>query len=59
MGHRDKPYLSDKNDEVDNKLYGICVSAGVEHVDNAGIAFSGLSGDGLNLNRSRQGKVMA
>ena len=56
---KDKPYLNDKIDVVNKKLYDICVSAGVEYIDNTNIVFSNLSRDGLHLNRSGQGKVTA
>ena len=57
--HKDKPYLNDKIDVVNKKLYDICVSAGAEYIDNTNIVFSNLSRDGLHLNRRGQGKVTA
>ena len=56
---KDKPYLNDKTDVVNKKLYDICVSTGVEYIDNTNIVFSNLSRDGLHLKRSGQGKVTA
>ena len=34
---KDKPYLNDKIDVVNRKLYDICVSAGVKYIDNTNI----------------------
>ena len=36
---KDRPYLKDEVDVVNKKLYDICVSTGVEYIDNTNIVF--------------------
>ena len=55
----DKPFINEKIDYLNDKLYDMCKTLNLNFVSKDNISVSNLSRDGLHLNRSGQSKLAA